>query len=125
MVFASLVEVDMASTWHRNTLVDKMALEAGISKNRATKALEALLDGVEEALKDGARVTLTGFGTFEAAQHKARTGRNPQTGQPIHIPARRVPKFRAGARLKRALSGQTRQAPSEAPSEDPWYSSTF
>lgn len=112
----------MASTWHRKTLVDKMALEAGISKNRANQALDAMLNGIEEALKDGDRVVLTGFGTFEAAEHKARMGRNPRTGQPLHIPARRVPKFRAGAKLKRALAAD--ETPSATPS-GPWYSSTF
>lgn len=113
----------MASTWHRKTLVDKMALEAGISKSRATKALDALLNGVQEALKSGDKVTLTGFGTFETAQHKARTGRNPRTGERLQIPARRVPKFRAGAKLKRSVATEI-ETP-QRPARDPWYSSTF
>lgn len=111
----------MASTWHRKTLVDKMALEAGISKNRAAKALDALLDGVQEALADGDRVTLTGFGTFQAAEHKARTGRNPQTGQRMHIPARRVAKFRAGAGLKKAVAAEQ----PGRPADEPWYTTTY
>lgn len=108
----------MASTWRRKILVEKMALEADISKARAGRALDALLHGVEEALKMGDKVTLTGFGTFQAADHKARRGHNPRTGQPLHIPARRVPRFVAGAKLKRSIAG------AGAPLRDSWRMST-
>lgn len=114
----------MASTWYREILIDKMALEADISKADAKKALDALTNGVEEALRDGAKVTLTGFGTFEASDRKARTGRNPQTGQPMRIAAHRVATFRAGSRLKDALNEETESAFS-APSTPSWQSSRF
>lgn len=109
----------MASTWRKKILVEKMALEADIPKVRAEKALDALLNGVEEALKTGDKVTLTGFGTFQAVDRKARRGRNPQTGEPIHIPARRAPRFSAGAKLKRSV------AEAGAPAREPWQMSTY
>ena len=110
----------MASTWHRQILIEKMALEANISKTQAGQALDALLQGVEEALRSGDKVTLTGFGTFACSERKARTGRNPQTGASMHIPARRVPTFKAGAALKKA----TAQPAVAASTPDAWYSST-
>lgn len=84
----------------KNELVGKMANTAGISKTAAAKALTAFLDGVKTSLKKGQRVPLIGFGTFSVAKRKARTGRNPRTGQEIKIPATRVPKFSAGKVLK-------------------------
>lgn len=81
-------------------LIDRMAADADITKTAAGDALDAMLDGVTEALKQGDKVTLVGFGTFSVSMRKARTGRNPQTGQTIHIPAKRVPKFSAGKTLK-------------------------
>lgn len=82
-------------------LVEKMAKEAGISKAAASTALNSFMDGVTKALKkkDG-KVTLVGFGTFAKVRRKARTGRNPQTGDPIKIKARNVVKFKPGKTLK-------------------------
>lgn len=84
-------------------LIDKMAKDADISKAAAGKALDALIDGVTRALKKGDKLALVGFGTFSVGKRKARTGRNPQTGAAIKIPARKVPKFSAGKTLKDAL----------------------
>ena len=89
---------------NKGDLVDRMAAAAGSSKVQAGKALQALVDGVTSSLKKGDRVTLVGFGTFSTSQRKARTGRNPRTGQPLKIAARRVAKFSAGAELKSALN---------------------
>jgi DNA-binding protein HU-beta len=85
-------------------LVEKMAEDAGISKVAAAAALESFMDGVTKALKkkDG-KVTLVGFGTFLKARRKARTGRNPQTGEPIKIKAANVVKFKPGKKLKEAV----------------------
>jgi DNA-binding protein HU-beta len=85
-------------------LVEKMAKDAGISKAAAGKALSSLTDGVTKALKkkDG-KVTLVGFGTFSKVRRKARTGRNPQTGDAIKIKARNAVKFKAGKALKDAV----------------------
>ncbi len=85
-------------------VVGKMAGAAGISKNQANKALGAMLGGVTNALKKGDRVAFVGFGTFSTSMRQARNGRNPQTGKPIRIAARRVARFSAGAGLKKAVN---------------------
>lgn len=88
---------------NKGEVIAKMAKDAKISKAAAGRALDGLLEGVTGALKKGGRVTLVGFGTFSVSQRKARIGRNPQTGKPINIPARKVPKFTAGGGLKSAV----------------------
>ncbi len=84
-------------------LVSVMANEADISKAQATKALDAMLDAVVGALKDGDKVTLVNFGTFSVANRAARTGRNPRTNEAITIPEKKVPKFRPGKNLLDAV----------------------
>jgi len=84
-------------------LVARMAKDAKISKAAANKALGGAIDEITKTLKKGQSVTLIGFGTFSVAKRKARKGRNPQTGKVITISARRVPKFKAGAGLKKAV----------------------
>ncbi len=85
-------------------LVEKMATDAGISKVAAGAALNSFTDGVTKALKkkDG-KVTLVGFGTFSKVRRKARTGRNPQTGEAIKIKAHNTIKFKPGKALKDAI----------------------
>ena len=73
------------------------------SKAEAGKALNAFLEAVKKALKKGEKVTLVGFGTFSVAKRSARMGRNPQSGKPIKIAAKKVPKFAAGKALKSAV----------------------
>ncbi len=80
-------------------LVDAMASEAKITKADASRALEAFMTVTSKTLKKGERVALIGFGTFTVAKRSARNGRNPQTGKPIKIAAKRVAKFKAGAEL--------------------------
>ena len=65
--------------------------------------MKAVLDAVTEALADGEKVALVGFGTFEVKERAARTGKNPRTGEAIEIPASKVPSFKAGAALKNAV----------------------
>jgi DNA-binding protein HU-beta len=84
-------------------LVEKAAKDAGISKAAAAKALDSFIDGVVKSVKKGNKVAFVGFGTFSVSKRKARTGRNPQTGEPIKIPARKVPKFSAGKTFKDAV----------------------
>jgi len=84
-------------------LVEKAAKDAGISKAAAAKALDSFIDGVVKSVKKGNKVAFVGFGTFSISKRKARTGRNPQTGEPIKIPARKVPKFSAGKTFKDAV----------------------
>lgn len=80
-------------------LIDAMAENSGLSKADAKKALDAFTEATTDALKSGDRVALIGFGTFSVAERGARTGRNPQTGKEIKIPAKKVVKFKAGADL--------------------------
>ena len=88
---------------NKGDLVARMAEGAEISKAAAAKALDTMLDAIEEALKAGDKITLVGFGTFSVAERAERNGRNPQTGADIKIPAAKVPKFKAGAKLKDAV----------------------
>jgi DNA-binding protein HU-beta len=81
-------------------LVGKMASGAGITKALAEKALNSFVDAVEEALGNGDKITLVGFGTFDVAKRSQREGRNPRTGQTITIPASKVVRFKAGNKLK-------------------------
>jgi DNA-binding protein HU-beta len=85
-------------------LVDRIASAAAISKTQATAIIETLIDSISSAIKKGGRVTLVGFGTFAISHHKARNGRNPQTGDLIKLPARRVPRFSPGSELKKAVN---------------------
>ena len=84
--------------------VNRVAAEAAISKVQAEKAVESFLVGIQSALARGDRVTLTGFGTFSTAQRKGRMGRNPQTGAPVYISSRRVPRFAPGKHLKATVA---------------------
>ena len=89
---------------NKSDLVDALADATGMTKADAGRAVDALFspDGgiIAKTLKRGGRVQITGFGTFEAKNRKARTGRNPRTGQTIRIAATRTPAFRAGKGLK-------------------------
>lgn len=84
-------------------LIVAVASGAGISKAAAAKAVDSFIDGIAKALKKGNKVTLVGFGTFSVVKRKARTGRNPRTGEEIKIPAVKIPKFSSGKALKQAI----------------------
>lgn len=81
-------------------LIEKVATECGMTKAQTEKLLDAALENIRKAVKKGDDVKLVGFGTFTKAKRKARTGRNPQTGKAIKIPAAWHPKFRPGADFK-------------------------
>ena len=87
----------------KQEFVDQIADRAGLSKKDAAGAVDAFLDTVEDALKRGSEVTFSGFGKFSVSQRSAREGRNPATGETIQIAASRVPRFTAGASLKKAV----------------------
>lgn len=89
---------------NKSELIDAVAAAADLSKAAAGRALDAMVDSVTGALKDGDQVVLVGFGTFSVKDRAARTGRNPQTGAPIEIKAARVPSFKAGKALKDAVN---------------------
>jgi DNA-binding protein HU-beta len=84
-------------------LVAKVA-ETGMTKKQAAAAVDAMIAAIKGSLSKGEKVSLVGFGSFSVRKRKARTGRNPQTGRPLKIPAKRVPAFSAGKGLKDAVS---------------------
>ena len=84
-------------------LIDSIAADASITKADAKRALDAFIKNTTDALKKGDRVALVGFGSFSVAKRNARTGRNPQTGKPITIAAKKVVKFKAGSDLTGAV----------------------
>ena len=86
-------------------VVDQVAEQAQLSKQEAGKAVDAMLNVIEEALARGGEVNFTGFGKFSAAERGARQGVNPQTGERIDIAASRVPRFSAGSALKKSVRG--------------------
>ena len=81
-------------------LASAIADKAELSKKDAEAALKAFTDVIAEELKKGEKIQLVGFGTFEVSERAARTGRNPQTGEEMTIPASKAPKFKAGKALK-------------------------
>jgi DNA-binding protein HU-beta len=80
-------------------LIDAIAGEAKLTKADAKKALDAFINATSKALKKGDRVALVGFGSFAVSKRNARTGRNPQTGKEITIPAKKVVRFKPGSEL--------------------------
>ncbi len=85
-------------------LVAKMAEISELPKVTVEKALNAFMEAVTEALKEGDKVTLVGFGTFSVSQRAERMGRNPRTGEQIKIPSRKMVKFKPGSKLQEAIS---------------------
>lgn len=85
-------------------LVEAVATNAGLTKADATRAIDATFDAITETLKKGDKLTLIGFGTFGVSRREGRTGRNPQTGATVEIPARNVVSFKAGTQLKKSVN---------------------
>ena len=85
-------------------LIAQIAEKSGLSKKDAEKALAAVIDTITEAVSNGDKVQLVGFGSFEVKQREARVGRNPKTKEAIEIPATRVPVFKAGRALKDSVA---------------------
>ncbi|NLB88627.1 MAG: HU family DNA-binding protein [Syntrophomonadaceae bacterium] len=88
---------------NKTDLVNQVALKTGMTKKDVEKVVNAFFSSVESALKEGDKVQLIGFGTFEVRNRQARKGRNPQTGEEITIAATKVPAFKAGKALKEAV----------------------
>ncbi len=89
----------------RKDVIVKIVEKTELSEKDAALFYKAFTETVIEALKNGEKVQLTGFGTFEAGERAAREGRNPFTGEVIQIPATRTPKFKAGKSFKEAING--------------------
>jgi DNA-binding protein HU-beta len=90
----------------KSELVDQVADRSGLTKSDSARAVDALLETVEDALRRGSDVTLSGFGKFHVGERGARQGVNPRTGERIQIAAARVPRFTAGSGLKAAVKGR-------------------
>ena len=88
---------------NKTDLVNAVAAETGFNKKDAEKAVASVLDQITEALKAGDKVQLVGFGTFEVRNRAAKQGHNPRTGEPMTVPASKLPAFKAGKALKDAV----------------------
>lgn len=91
---------------NKQDLVGAIAGEVGVSRETAGALIDAFLGHMTTALARGEEVRLSGFGNFVVAERKASTGRNPRTGEPMDLPASRMPKFRVARGLKQACNGE-------------------
>ena len=91
---------------NKEELVKEVAKKAKVSQKATADILAATLETIQKTVSKGKKVTLVGFGTFEARKRAARTGRNPQTGKEIQIPAKKVPVFSAGKKFKESVNGK-------------------
>lgn len=91
---------------NKEELVQEISKKANVTQKEAVEVLNALIDTVQKTVAKGKKVTLVGFGTFERRDRAARTGRNPQTGKELKIPATKVPAFSAGKRFKTVVNGK-------------------
>lgn len=89
---------------NKTELIEKIASSAQVSKTDASRLFNAMVETVTESLSKGEAVTIVGFGTFKVTNRAARSGRNPQTGEVIEIPAQNSPRFSAGKQLKEACN---------------------
>lgn len=94
----------MAKKLMKDDIINSVVEETGLSKKDAGAAVEAFTKTVQDALKKGNSIGLIGFGTFEVRTRAAREGRNPRTGEPLKIAKKKVPAFKAGKKLKDAVS---------------------
>jgi DNA-binding protein HU-beta len=88
----------------KEEIISQIAADADTTKVQARASLESFIDCVSKTLKKGGKISLVGFGTFSVSKRKARTGRNPKTGAPIEIKARKVAKFKAGKNLSETVN---------------------
>ncbi len=89
---------------NKGNLIEKIAKDCDMSKAATEQVLKSILGTITEAVEEGDKVTLIGFGTFSVTERAARKGRNPQTGKTIQIPAKKVVKFKAGSKLVEAAN---------------------
>lgn len=88
---------------NKKELSQELATRMGLTSKASSELVDATLEVIAERLAEGDKVSLSGFGTFEVRERSARTGRNPQTGEPMEIDARKSPAFRAGKQLKEVV----------------------
>jgi DNA-binding protein HU-beta len=88
---------------NKGELIERVAKDARITKVEAGRAIDSVFNNIRKTLKRGEKTSLVGFGTFSVSRRKARTGRNPQSGEAIKIPARKVVRFTSGKALKETI----------------------
>ncbi|MCK4244659.1 MAG: HU family DNA-binding protein [Candidatus Omnitrophica bacterium] len=88
---------------NKGQLIEKVMSEVKVAKAEATRAVDSVISNIRTSLQSGEKVVLAGLGTFSVRRRKARTGRNPRTGESLQIPERRVVRFKAGKTLKNAV----------------------
>lgn len=91
---------------NKEELVQEISKKANVTQKEATEVLSSLIDTIQKTVAKGKKVPLVGFGTFEPRKRAARTGRNPQTGKELKIPAKTVPAFTAGKKFKTVVNGK-------------------
>ena len=91
---------------NKEELVQEVAKKANVTQKEAAEVITVWIDTIQKTVAKGKKVTLVGFGTFEARKRAARTGRNPQTGKELKIPAKTVPAFSAGKKFKTVVNGK-------------------
>lgn len=91
---------------NKTELIAKVAEKSGLTRKDSEKAVVALIDAITDALAEGDKIQLVGFGAFSVKERPARMGRNPKTGEPTEIPASRVPQFKAGKALREVIDGE-------------------
>ena len=96
--------IKVKNSWNKNDLTILLANEAGIPKVHAARYINIVTETIAEALEEGKKVTISDFGTFQVSERRSFNGRNPKTGDPLSVPVRRIPVFRAGKKLKRCLN---------------------
>lgn len=89
---------------NKGDLISKVQEGAGLTKAQASEAVSTVLESISNSLKDGEKVSLVGFGTFDVAHRAERAGRNPATGKAITIPAKNSVKFKAGKELTESVN---------------------
>lgn len=89
---------------NKSELISTISDKINVEERDVKEVIDSFLEVVEEVIESGDKLTLVGFGTFETVNRKARTGKNPQTGRTIEIPAATVPKFKPGSKLKAAAN---------------------
>jgi DNA-binding protein HU-beta len=94
---------------NKQELIDSITTATGESKKAVSEVLNSTIDTIKAQVSKGERVSLPGFGTFERRDRNARTARNPQTGDPIDIPATQVPAFKAGSEFKSSVAGKRKK----------------
>lgn len=88
---------------NKRELIDEVSTKTGLTKRVSRETVDAVISAITDSLTREEKVTLVGFGIFQVRKRKAREGRNPQTGKAIQIPAKKVPKFRAGKNLRKVV----------------------